>query len=251
MQDLGGGSPVVLLAGFGLSHTVWDRQVRVLTGAGRRAVCVDLRGTGGSDKPLGGYGVERLAADVEAVLDALGLDRVALVGWSFGGQVGFRLAAAGRVERLVLVTSNGVRASRSEAFPFGAPADAVEPRLVEAEHADRLAARRATVASGFRPPAPAHVVDHLVQVQLAMPSWAAVASYRSYLRSDLSHLLDEVRVPVVQVMGADDPVMPLRGAAWLQERLADGRLVVLEGCGHYPMFEVPDAFDAALLDALP
>jgi pimeloyl-ACP methyl ester carboxylesterase len=44
-------------------------------------------------------------------------------------------------------------------------------------------------------------------------------------------------------------VSPIEGAAWLQERLPDGRLVTLD-CGHYPMLEVPAAFDEALLDCL-
>jgi pimeloyl-ACP methyl ester carboxylesterase len=252
VQDVGAGRPVVLLAGFGLSHPVWDRQVRVLVESGHRAVCVDLRGTGRSDKPATGYEVDRLAADVEAVLERLDLRELTLVGWSFGAQVAFRLIArsAGRVRDLVLLTSNAVRASRSERFPFGPPADKLEAQLVAGERADRLAARRATLTSGFAAPPPADVVDFLLGVQLQMPSWAAVASYHSYLQSDLVDELPAVTLPVLQIMGARDPVMPLQGAAWLQERLADARLVVLDDCGHYPMFEAPDALDAALLEFL-
>jgi len=249
VQDIGSGRPVVLLAGFGLSHPVWDRQVRVLTDAGHRAICIDLRGTGRSDKPATGYEVERLAADVEAVLATLDLRDVTLVGWSFGAQVAFRLVArsAARVRDLVLLTSNGVRASRSEAFPFGAPGDKLEAQLVAGERADRLAARRATLTLGFAVPPPPDVLDFLLRVQLQMPSWAAVASYHAYLQTDLVDDLPAVTVPVLQIMGARDPVMPLDGAAWLQERLADARLVVLDDCGHYPMFEAPDALDEALL----
>ena len=77
VQDLGAGRPVVLIAGFGLDHEVWDAQVRLLTGAGLRTICIDQRGHGSSDKPLGGYEVERLAEDAAAVLDTLDLEHCA------------------------------------------------------------------------------------------------------------------------------------------------------------------------------
>jgi non-heme chloroperoxidase len=252
VQDLGAGRPVVLIAGFGLSHEVWDDQVRVL-GAAHRVVCIDLRGTGGSDKPLGDdstYSVGRLARDVEVVLDRLDLQDVTLVGWSFGGQIGFQLAASApqRLARLVLVCSNGVRASRSEEFPFGAPADTLEAAVVRGEIESRLTSRRSTIRSGFHREPDADLVDWLVRCQLQMPSWAAVACYRSYLRTDLIDRIDDVRLPVVQIVGANDPVTRPEGARWLQERLADARLVELTECGHYPLFEARDRFDEVLLE---
>jgi pimeloyl-ACP methyl ester carboxylesterase len=250
-QDAGNGPPVVLLAGFGLSHEVWDGEVHELADAGHRVVCIDLRGTGRSDKPIGDYSVARLAADVEAVLDALDLADVTLVGWSFGGQVALALAATSpaRIARLVLVCSNGVRASRCDRYPFGAPADALLEALVRGEREDRIAARYKTIASGFRDEPDPRVLEFLVRVQLQMPSWAAVACYESYLTTDLSAVLPSVTMPVTQILGADDVVTPLAGADWLGERLADWRLVKLERCGHYPMFEAPADFRAALVRA--
>jgi len=246
-QDVGRGRPVVMIAGFGLDGAVWDAQVRTLA-AGHRVVCVDLRGTGGSDKPYDGYGIERLVADVATVIERLDLRDATLVGWSFGGQVCFRLAAEHpeRVAQLALVASNGVRASRSEAFPFGAPADALERQLVGAEQADRLLARRETMRSGFCAPPRGDVLDFLVSRSLLMPSWAAVASYATYLHADSVALVDRVTVPVLAVRGAADPVQSARGAQWLQERLADARLVELADCGHYPMYEAAAAFTDAL-----
>lgn len=248
-QDVGSGAPVVLVAGFGLSHEVWDPTVRALLDAGQRAVCVDLRGTGGSDKPAGGYDMERLSLDVEDVLDVLDLRDVALVGWSFGGQVALRLAARSpeRLARLALVGSNGVRASRSEQFPFGPPGDKVEAALVRAEIERRIATRRKTVASGFlREPDP-ELLDWLVRCQLRMPSWAAVACYRTYLHTDLVAELDRIELPVLLLTGEQDPVTPAEGAPWVAERLADARVVAIPDCGHYPMFEARERFDDALL----
>jgi non-heme chloroperoxidase len=247
VQDVGTGRPVVLIAGFGLSHEVWDSEVRELS-AGHRVLCVDLRGTGASDKPAGGYSVKRLARDVEAVLVELQVRDATVVGWSFGGQVAFQLAAAApeRLAQLVLVCSNGVRASRSDKFPFGAPADALQDALVRGECENRIAARHQTIVSGFHGEPDPRVVDYLVRVQLQMPSWAAVACYESYLRTDLVAETAAVTLPVLQILGVEDVVTPVDGALWLRDRLADARIVALEGCGHYPMLEARAAFDAAL-----
>jgi non-heme chloroperoxidase len=227
---------------------VGDGQVRVL-GAEHRVLCIDLRGTGRSDKPIGDYRMGRLVADVATVLEYLDLREATVVGWSFGGQVAFRLAATmpERLAQLVLVCSNGVRASRSEEFPFGPDADRLEPALVRGEAEQRIAMRRRTVRSGFHRDPDPDVVDWLLRCQLQMPSWAAIPCYGTYLRTDLVGDLASVRLPVLQLMGAEDPVTSAEGARWMQERLPDGRLVMFDDCGHYPMYEVRERFDEELL----
>ena len=252
VQDLGHGDPVVLVPGFGMTHEAWDRQVRVLTSSGHRVVCVDQRGHGRSDKPLEGYDVERLALDLVAVLDALRIDSCALVGWSFGGQVAFRVAASHpeRISKLVLVGSNAVRASRSTDFPFGRDPGPTVAAMVQLESSDRLAARRTTIRSGFATEPDPALLDWMTRQSLAMPSWAAVECYHSMLETDLLDDLPAVKVPVLQVTGAEDPVHSAKGARWLNERLADARLAELPECGHYPMFEAPDELDRHLIEFL-
>jgi pimeloyl-ACP methyl ester carboxylesterase len=121
------------------------------------------------------------------------------------------------------------------------------PALIEAETTGRLAARRQTIASGFKGDPDPAVLDWLVGRSLQMPSWAAVACYETMLTADLVDEVPNVTLPVLQVRGERDPVNSGKGARWLAERLRDTRLVELPDCGHYPMFEAPAAFDAALL----
>lgn len=239
--------PLLLVPGFGLTHEVWDRQVR-LAGATRRVIAVDQRGHGGSDAPADGYDLDRLARDLEAVLDACGTDRADVLGWSFGGQVAFRLAAtrSERVGRLVLVGSNGVRASRSAEFPFGRDPDRAERAMAEAERRDSLAARRMFIAASFAREPRADLLDRLVGLSSRMPSRVALACAHTMFHSDQVADLPRVTMPVLQVMGGADPVHRIEGARWLQERLADSRLAELPGCGHYPMFEAAAEFDAAV-----
>lgn len=252
VQDLGDGPAVLFVAGFGLHHDVWDRQVRQLTGLGYRAICVDQRGHGLSDKPLAGYDVELLGADLVEVIHQLGLDAVTLVGWSFGGQSAFKAAALAPelVRSLVLVGSNGVRASRGDGFPFGRPAAELLPQLVAGEESDRIRARRAGITAAFANPPDEALLSWLHRCSLQMPSWAGVQCYRSMLEADLIADISKVSCPVLQIVGEADPVFSIRGAGWLSEQLSDAALVRIPDCGHYPMFEAPEQFDAALLPFL-
>jgi non-heme chloroperoxidase len=249
LQDLGEGPTVVLISGFGLDHELWDRQVRVLTEHGLRVLCVDQRGHGFSDNPLHGYDIDRLAADLVAALDRLGIASATVVGHSFGGQVAFRAAATAPelVTGLVLVGSNGVRASRSESFPFGGPPGPLLEGMLADEHANRVGARYRTIASAFAHEPDPRTVDWLVRCSLRMPSWAAMACYRSLLTTDLLADIPRVVQPVLQIIGVKDPVHSAKGARWLQQQLPDATLVEVPDCGHYPMLEAPDAFESALL----
>jgi pimeloyl-ACP methyl ester carboxylesterase len=248
VQDLGAGPAVVLVSGFGLDHRLWDRQVRVLTGLGHRVVCVSQRGHGRSDKPLHGYDIDRLATDLATALERLGVRDAAVVGHSFGGQVAFHASAVAPqvVSKLVLVGSNAVRASRSDGFPFGAPPEAILDALVADEHEDRIAARYKTILSGFGGEPDQRLVDWLVRCSLRMPSWSAIACYRSMLTADLLAEIPCVTQPVLQIIGSTDPVHSAKGARWLQRQLTNATLLEIADCGHYPMLEAADAFDAAL-----
>lgn len=252
VQDLGEGPAVVLVAGLFLDHRIWEHQVCALTDAGFRVICIDQRGHGTSDKPLGGYEIPRLAGDLVAVLKALDVEAEALVGHSFSAQVAFNAAvwSPDRVKRLVLVSSNAVSASRTDGFPFGAPASAMLPGLVAGERHDRIPFRSANLLGSFAAPPSDALLDWLLRMTLRTPAWAALACYRSLLETDQSAKLARVRMPVLQLNGRDDPILSARGAAWLQKELARSTLVRIPGAGHYPMLEAGDAVSAELLGFL-
>lgn len=110
-QEIGpaDGRPVLVVHGFGSNRAAnwldagWETT---LSEAGFRAILVDLRGHGDSGRPIGAehYRTEQFLDDLLAVLDALGLDRVGYLGYSFGARLGWDLAIAHpeRIERLVL-----------------------------------------------------------------------------------------------------------------------------------------------------
>ena len=83
-EDLGTGSPVVLLAGWPLDGRSWEGQLAPLLNAGYRVIVPDRRGFGRSSRPSGGYDFDSLAGDVDQLLTTLDLSDVTLVGFSLG-----------------------------------------------------------------------------------------------------------------------------------------------------------------------
>src|SRR6201999_3425042 len=93
VAEAGTGPLVLLLHGFPEFWWTWRHQLVGLAGAGYRAVAIDLRGYGESDKPPRGYDLWTLAGDVAGLIRALGERRAVVVGHDWGGLIGWTLAA--------------------------------------------------------------------------------------------------------------------------------------------------------------
>lgn len=128
-RDWGTGRPIVFLAPWSLNSTWWDYHLASLNAAGFRCVAFDRRGHGRSDEPASGYDFDTLADDVAAVMTALDLRDVLLVGHSMGAAEAVRYMArhnAARVRQLMLIgTITPVTITRPD-NPDGAPAEALE-----------------------------------------------------------------------------------------------------------------------------
>jgi len=109
-EDHGSGSPVVLIHGWPLSGASWEKQTAALLAAGHRVITYDRRGFGRSSKTGTGYNYDTFAADLDTVLKTLGLEKVALVGFSMGsGEVTRYLGKYGSacVRKAVLIGTLG------------------------------------------------------------------------------------------------------------------------------------------------
>jgi non-heme chloroperoxidase len=107
-EDWGQGQPIVLIHGWPLSHEMWEYQINDLIDAGFRVIAYDRRGFGKSSRPHYGYDYETLTNDLRALLDALDLQHVTLVGFSMGGGEVVRYFSrygGERVSRIALIGS--------------------------------------------------------------------------------------------------------------------------------------------------
>jgi non-heme chloroperoxidase len=107
-EDHGSGQPVLLIHGYPLDGSSWERQARELLDLGYRVITYDRRGFGRSSKVTTGYDYDTFAADLKVVLDTLDLNDVILVGFSMGtGELGRYTAKYGsdRVAKYAFLAS--------------------------------------------------------------------------------------------------------------------------------------------------
>jgi 3-oxoadipate enol-lactonase len=236
---------VVLIHGFPFTHALWESQANVLA----KTFCVlspDLRGAGKSSAPDGPYLMERLAADIAELLDALGIERAAVIGHSMGGYVALAFARmfTERVERLGLVASRlradtaEEAAARRELATQVDREGSIEPAI--AAYLPRLLAAQ-TLAG--RPEVVAHAYE--IARQNAAPG-ASAALRGMALRAPSDDIAEDLGVPTLMVAGGCDRTLPVAQARADVERFARGRLVICSESGHLPMLEEASCVDGAL-----
>jgi non-heme chloroperoxidase len=140
-EDHGTGQPVVLVHGYPLDGSSWERQARELLEAGYRVITYDRRGFGRSSRAGSGYDNDTLAADLSALLDALDLRDVVLVGFSMGtGELARYVRNHGheRIAKLVFLAAVEPYQVRTEDNPSGLPREIFDGTLAAAR-ADRFA----------------------------------------------------------------------------------------------------------------
>ena len=222
----GSGDPAVLVHGLGGSWRWWEPVVEPLAQR-MRIYLLDLPGFGSArGRP---FVLGDAHAYIRAFLEAVGLERVNLIGHSLGGLVCARVAALcpDLVESLVLVAPAGLRDRQRPsqyALPIAAALRHARPRFLRMAAGDALRAGPLLV---YR-------------------------AGRQLLGDDaLRGQLSSIRVPTLLVWGERDPIVLPRVAAEYQRAIRGAELVVLAGAGHVPMSDQPDDFAAAVVEFLP
>jgi 3-oxoadipate enol-lactonase len=228
-------APVVLFSGsLGSDVTMWDDQAAL---AGRyRVLRIDHRGHGGSPVPDGPYSIDEMADDVLALLDRLGLERVAYCGLSLGGMVGLALAirAPERIERLVL-------ACTSAHVP---PAEMWLDRAASVRAEGMAAIAPATLGRWLTPPATQR--DRLERMLLAVPPEGYAGACEAIAAHDLRDRVGAIRAPTLAIAATEDPATPPAHLEALRDAIPGARLEVLSGTAHLANVDSPEAFNAAL-----
>ncbi|TCO64300.1 alpha/beta fold hydrolase [Actinocrispum wychmicini] len=281
VAETGNGPLVLFLHGFGQFWWTWRHQLTALSDAGYRAVAVDLRGYGDSDKPPRGYDAWTLAGDAGGLVKALGERKAHIVGHGWGGLLAWTVAAIHPrlVHSIAAVSAPHPLALRREIR-----------RTSLRRRPNNQARAIGTLFRGQLPIAPerwltrddAVTVEHLMR-QWAGRGWAAGTDFlaateryrqamlvqgvahcsleyyrwavRSQIRSEgrkFSEALDRTTpVPALRLHGEQDTLMlPATAKAssqWLDEKAP---LHMLTGVGHYPHEEAPDVTNQILLDWL-
>ncbi len=255
----GSGPVVLLLHGLADDHETWSRVIAPLART-HTVIAPDLLGHGLSDKPRADYSVGGYANGMRDLLTVLGIDKVSIVGHSFGGGVAMQFAYQfpERTERLVLVSSGGlgrevspiIRLITTPGFEH-AMGPLTMPGVRQVISATMRALSRtgveelrdlnevADIYETFKDPAARSAICHVTRAVVDWRGQVVTMSDRAYLTQGM---------PLCVVWGQEDRVIPVEHARRAAELAPDARVEVIPDAGHFPHRDHPEQFVRILND---
>src|SRR5262249_54550874 len=227
------GPEIIFVHGFSQSHLSWIRQVTGELANEFRMVTYDLRGHGNSDKP---FEPERYrdskawADELQAVMDATGLKRPVLVGWSYGGRIMadyLKVHGQARLSGL-----NYVDAGQKSDPAFVGPNLKNLPLMTSDDLAVNIAATRAFVRACFsKQPTPEEFETILAFNMMVPPQVRRGLGGRTL---EIDDLLKSLKLPVLVTHGSDDKNSNLIAAEYTAKMIPGAKPSVYQGIGHWP-----------------
>jgi pimeloyl-ACP methyl ester carboxylesterase len=247
-RTLGAGPPLLLVNGYGGSSADWDPAFRAKLAESFELICPDNRGMGGSE--LGSaaeLSVDAMAGDLEQLLDHLGIERTALVGWSMGGFVAQRLAlrVPQRVSAMVLLAS----------APGGPTAVSAEPAAwaMLTDHTGTPREQATRLISLLFPPDVAPGIDEqfgdvvaTARATLSQPALEAQERVLLAWHDEAPQLPGSDSPPVLAICGSDDIVIPPQNSELLATFWPGARSECIAGGGHAFMAQQPERVAALI-----
>ena len=250
---VGQGPVLLLLHGLGCDHTTWTPVIDTLA-RHYTVIAPDLLGHGRSDKPRADYSVGGYANGMRDLITCLGIDKVTVVGHSFGGGVAMQFAYQfpERTERLVLVASGGLGPEvspliRAISTPGFHPAMTLLT-LPGVRHVGKAGLRGlsripishtrdldevAEIYDSFKDPAARHAIRHVVKAVVDWRGQVISMADRAYLTQNM---------PIAVLWGDRDQVIPVSHAERVASLAPTARVEVIPNAGHFPHKDHPQRF---------
>ena len=230
-----GRTPLLFLHGWRSSGQVFRSLIEKLTTHGRTCIALNLPGFGGSEPPKTTFMVSDYVEVVIAFLEKLNVPKVILVGHSFGGRVGIKIAATkpDKIEKLILVDSGGIRKDSLVRDLKTMLAKMVRPIF-------KLKALQSLRAK----------IYHLLGASDYLATPELKETYVNVVREDLQEALGQIKTPTLIVWGEKDKETPVNDGELMFEQISGSKLVVLSGAGHFSFLDKPEEFTKALTDFL-
>ena len=257
--ERGSGAPLVMIPGWSQTAAQFEAQVEGLS-ASRRVIAFDMRGHGESDKPEHGYKIQRLAMDVRGAIEALGPERVSLLGHSMGCSVIWcyiDLFGEAGLERLVLVDQMPSITARNEwseqeKQAAGAIFDGASLYETIAALAGKegVGTTKGFISSMFTSGFPAERVEWVIEQNRKMPRRHAAMLLLNHSTQDWRDLIPRITLPTL-IVGGRVSLIDWRSQEWMQRQIAGSQLEIFEeadGGNHFMFMENPERFNR-LVDA--
>ncbi len=228
------GAPVVVMHGWGCSHTTVESIARPLA-AGMHVFNLDLPGHGDSSEPPAVWGVDEYTRLVEDFIAAMYLGRPSLIGHSFGGRIAILLSSRNEVGKVMLVDAAGIKPKRPlkyyiKVYSFKTMRHLAYLLMGKEKGAAWVERRRAKTGSA--------------DYRNSSPRMRQVMS--KVVNEDLRHCMPQIKASVLLVWGERDTATPLSDAKTMERLMPEAGLVVFPGAGHYSFLDNFAGFQAVL-----
>jgi 3-oxoadipate enol-lactonase len=235
---------LLLIHSLGTGLRMWDRQIEAFS-AVRRILAFDLPGHGESSAASGDYRLDDLGADVLGVADAAGLDRFDVCGTSIGGLIGVWLAI-NHPDRVISLVAAGTAARLGSQELWSDRIEAVAAGGMEAIRAQVI---RRFFAADFSEREPA-VFAKIERMFIDCDPVGYMGCCAALRDADLRPEVMAITCPTLVLCGSEDVAAPPAQGQWLQRHIDGSRLEMIDGAGHLPNLDQPEAFDRLVLAAL-
>jgi non-heme chloroperoxidase len=258
-EDHGSGQPVVLIHGYPLDGSSWEKQTAVLLDAGKRVITYDRRGFGKSDRPTSGHDYDTYAADLSALVSALDLQDAVLVGFSMGsGEVTSYISRYGthRVAKAVFIGALQPFMLKTDDNPSGALTQAAVDGMLDTIKADRYAFFTGFLQNFYK-------TDENLGIRISEEalrnSWQLAANMSPYTSvwavstwfHDWRADIDKIDVPTLILHGTGDLNVPIDiTSRVLAKLLPNATYIEIEGAPHGMPWTHGEEINKALLEFL-
>lgn len=245
----GHGSPILLVHGFPLDHTMWQSQLEEL-GQSHQVIAPDLRGFGKSDVTPETTTMEHLADDLSALVEELQIEeRVTFCGLSMGGYVAWQFWKRHRdhLARLILCDTRAIADTEEVAKTR---LDIAEQVLSDGPErlADEMICKLFCESTVNDKP---EIVEATRQVMLGSDPQGIAAALRGLAeREDFTPHLGQIDVPTLVICGEHDAISTLDEMQGFAASIPDAQFVKIANAGHMSPLEQPRAVNDAIDDFL-
>jgi peroxiredoxin len=257
-EDHGAGQPVVLIHGYPLESSSWEKQTAVLLEAGKRVITYDRRGFGRSDRPTSGHDCDTYAADLSGLVSTLDLQDAVLVGFSMGtGELVRYISRYGshRVAKAVFIGGLQPFMLKTDENPSGVPQDAVDGML-DAIKADRYAFFTGFLQNFYNAD---ENLGTRISEEALRASWQLATNMSPYTSiwapatwyTDWRADIDKIDVPALILHGTGDRNVPIDLTSRVLAKMLRGATYIeIEGAPHGMLWTHGEEINKALLDFL-
>lgn len=226
-EESGQGSPLLLLHGWGCTHSIFEAFVPDLAKT-HRVIALDFPGFGASGEPKEVWGVNEYCMILEALCDGISVVRPSIIAHSFGGRVAIVFASRNPVNRLLFVDVAGIKPRRDLSYYGKVYSYKLTKWFLLKVLRNEDAFARLSAGRGSS------------DYANASPMMKAILS--KTVNQDLRRLLPKINAPVILFWGEEDTATPIEDARLMSRLLPDAGLITVKGGGHFSFLDNPSLF---------